>query len=519
MSEREYIVILNRGVDYDAFWDQIENASEDDGFVPTRRVDILNSRPGSLRSCHYKLSDDEANVLRNDPRVYGVEIPPDQRDDIDMGFDAVQTGNFTKTTSDSGDFVNWGLRRCISESNPYGSATTENTGEYSYNLNGEGVDVVIQDSGIQADHPEFYDENGNNRVQEIDWYAESGIPGTMPSGHYTDYHGHGTHCAGIAVGKTYGWAKDARIYAVKVDGLQGSSDPGNGIPVSDCFDVIKLWHRNKPVNPATGYKRPTIVNMSWGYGGYRSTPSTGTYRGSSWNYSDPTHNSSTELWHETGIVPPVSFFGRRIPVRVASVDADVQEMIDEGIHICIAAGNSYYKIEAAGGVDYDNNANFGRGYNEYYHRGSSPYDDEAFIVGNIDSDVHSSGLEQKASSSCSGSGVNIYAPGTDIMSTTSSINEMNGGNYPLNESYKIANISGTSMASPQVCGLGALMLQLNPHATPQQLKSFMLSKCTNNVMYLGTGDANYNDTRSIYGGEEKFMFNPFNSSAQIRILT
>lgn len=84
MSEREYIVSLKKGVDYDQFWDQIENASETDGFVPTRRVSIVNNRDGSLRSCHYALSDAEADILKNDPRVYSVEIPPEQRDDIEI---------------------------------------------------------------------------------------------------------------------------------------------------------------------------------------------------------------------------------------------------------------------------------------------------------------------------------------------------------------------------------------------------------------------------------------------------
>ena len=32
-----------------------------------------------------------------------------------------------------------------------------------------------------------------------------------------------------------------------------------------------------------------------------------------------------------------------------------------------------------------------------------------------------------------------------------------------------------------------------------------------------TGDANYNDTRSIYGGTERFLFNLYNSSQQFRI--
>ena len=39
----------------------------------------------------------------------------------------------------------------------------------------------------------------------------------MPSNHYTDDDdGHGTHVAGIATGKTYGWAKNANIYAMNI---------------------------------------------------------------------------------------------------------------------------------------------------------------------------------------------------------------------------------------------------------------------------------------------------------------
>jgi len=56
---KEYIVSLKRDVDYDAFWNQIENESEVDSFVPSRKVEIINNRDGSLRSCHYSLTDEE----------------------------------------------------------------------------------------------------------------------------------------------------------------------------------------------------------------------------------------------------------------------------------------------------------------------------------------------------------------------------------------------------------------------------------------------------------------------------
>jgi subtilisin family serine protease len=510
---KEYIVSLNRGVDYDSFWNQIENESTEDGFVPSRRVDIVNNRDASLRLCHYALTDAEAEQLRNDPRVYDVEIPPEQRDDIIMKRRAVQTSDFTKTTSDSGSYVNWGLRRIIENNNPYGALNTV-SGGYNYTLDGTGVDVVIQDSGIQADHPEFQDSNGTSRVQEIDWFTASGVLGSMPSGHYTDYDGHGTHVAGISAGKNYGWAKNARIYSIKVAGLEGASDPNNGISVADCFDVIKQWHANKPIDSTTGFKRPTIVNMSWGYYAVYSTVTSINYRGTT--YSDVAIDTGAERW-ALGLPPLTDGAFFYTNTRISSVDVDIQELIDAGVHVVIAAGNQYHKIDVASGVDYNNYAVTNTG-TKYYHRGSSPFDDEAIKVGNVDSAVDGGGLEQKAASSETGPGVDIYAPGTDIMSSTSNTNIHNGQGYFADGDFKQCNISGTSMSAPQVVGVGALYLQLNPHLTPSQLKTWLQSQARTNKL-LSTGLNNdYTNVRSLLGSANYFLYNPFNSAIQLRII-
>jgi subtilisin family serine protease len=63
-----------------------------------------------------------------------------------------------------------------------------------------------------------------------------------------------------------------------------------------------------------------------------------------------------------------------------------------------------------------------------------------------------------------GSGLDIVAPGKDIYSTS------------LNNSYYTS--SGTSFAAPQVAGVAALMLSVNPTLTPSQIRSKLRSSCT-----------------------------------------
>jgi subtilisin family serine protease len=499
---KEYVVCLHDNVDYNLFWNEMETISSIP-FIPDRAVEIANEKNGMDRSCHYYLTDEEATILAQESRVYCVEIPVHLRDDVQIGRLLVQTGNFSKTNSSTGNYVNWGLVRVNSPTNLYGTSNTT-TINYGYNLDGTGVDVVIQDSGIQADHPEF-----TNRVQLIDWYSTSGISGTQNANHYRDYDGHGTHVAGIVAGATYGWAKNARIYSLKVNGLEGTGDSGTGISITDCFNVIKNWHLNKPINPKTGFRRPTIVNMSWGYSsGYNSVTSVN-YRGTS--YSDgSTTGSSSYRWANYGIVP-VSGTSTTYaaPVRINSVDVDVQELVKAGVIVCIAAGNSYFKIDNEAGLDY-NNYVVTNAATVYYHRGMSPYSNTAIIVGAIDSTSYSSNLDQKADYSNSGPGVDIYSPGSNVLSSTSVTNIYSGTTYYANASYKQVNLSGTSMASPQLAGVGALYLSMNPGVVPSVFKQWIKRSAASNIMYSSGFDADYTNTRSIYSGNNYILFNPFN---------
>jgi subtilisin family serine protease len=529
--EREYTVIANTREDLPALEAEI-TASSGAGPIPDRSVDVANPRLGSKIQTHFMLTDEEAEELRKDPRVRAVEIPPEQRDDISIGLNASQRGTFYRGSGLQSDYRNWGLRRCMADANNFVDTDgitrlTEIEGQYEYAVDGTGVDVVIQDSGIDPLHPDWFDSGTTSRLQQIDWYTESGLSGTQDANHYGDYDGHGTHCASIAAGKLYGWAKGAHIYSQKLAGLEGPSDPGTGISISDAFDTIRLWHNNKTNG------RPTVVNMSWGYGATLSTdPTTGVYRGTAWTYGVD-YNTRSELEDATGVsrdrfidAGSNTFF--RQATRVASVDAEVEDMITDGIHICIAAGNNYNKIDVVGGSDYNNTVVFnGNTYN--YHRGSSPYSDNCFMVGNIDDSFSAylaetytdqeKALDQTASSSSRGPGVNIWAPGSEITAATSRVTDgYTTIEYPVDVSsvpglgglfFRVTSIGGTSMAAPQVAGVIAQHLQVNPNLTPAQIKDRIIGDSTAVVYDTGSSTDYGRILDSIMGSPNRMLYSRY----------
>ena len=126
MSEKEYIVTLKEGVDYNAF-NQEMIASTGAGEIPGRSVIVADARLGSQRNTHYMLTTEEVENLKNDSRVLDVDLPPDQNPNIEIGIQAVQIADFDKTTSDSGNYRDWGkIRHSFFEQKYSSNSTTTN---------------------------------------------------------------------------------------------------------------------------------------------------------------------------------------------------------------------------------------------------------------------------------------------------------------------------------------------------------------------------------------------------------
>lgn len=508
MSELYPYTVTTEGIeDTDSLWDDLLSSSSTSDTIPDRAVEVANERAINPINTTYLLTEVEAQKLKEDPRVVDVaniEVL------VPTKF-AFQDGTFDKTSTVAGEKQNWGLLRHTSATNVFGTSTADPGGTYDYVLDGTGVDVVIIDSGIQADHPEFQDANGVSRVQQINWFTSSGVPGTMPTAHYTDYDGHGTHVAATLAGKTFGWAKNANIYSIKLSGLQGSTDPNGGISVFDAFDCILGWHNAKTNG------RPTIVNNSWGYNIYWDTSlnqmsqnqinyftiTGGSYRGTPWAGTA----KDTAKGH-TGSQRSATLYC--FEYHIPSVDADVSLLIAAGIIVCNAAGNTGMKADVFGGVDYDNYITVTSLGNIYYHRGSSPNcgTGNGFDVGSIGTAFVST-IEARSAFSVCGPNVDVYAAGERIISAMSTTNSFAGftSNYYLNTLYQQGVISGTSMASPQVAGICALLKQVYPDWTPSQIKRWILAN-SQSILYT-TGLVNdYTSLLSVQGGDIKIINMP-----------
>ena len=154
-----------------------------------------------------------------------------------------------------------------------------------------------------------------------------------------------------------------------------------------------------------------------------------------------------------------------IRVTLTSVNADVEDAIEDGIVIICADGNDNFHVVPQGDANYNNFVIF-QGYNSnapiYFNRGMSPASaPNAIMVGSLGSDAQF----KRSSFTNFGPRIDVFAPGSNIISTwgnPAAITGSRAGQGIVDTKYSggtdwMYPISGTSMASPLVASVAAMV--------------------------------------------------------------
>jgi len=515
----EYIVIVHNIEDKPALHDEIINSGGSE-CVPDRAVDCCLN-PTASRSTHYMMTEAEAELLRQDPRVWEIT-----RTMKDLGIEAVPAGGYTQTsnlwsrgyTTAQGD-NNWGILRAVEgvQRFQWGSDSPQQLFDVSATVNipfsGTNVDVVIVDGHADPAHPEYAvnsDGSGGSRYNQFNWLSLSnGLWGSTNGNYiYTPYRQsqgatvalesnnmHGSHVAGIACGNTNGWARSANIYNIYPYGNDSNAFnfTTNQFINGYFFEYIKYWHQNKAVNPATGTRNPTIINNSWVIQKVIdiSTISSVTYRGIT--YTAPSGGFSVATLNGYGF-PTYSNTQVRILYRYPAYESQLQDCINAGIIVVSAAGNYSTKIarddQSTTDPDY-NNSLVTSGTTYYYNRGTFTTVSNGIVVGALSSSY----IDIKSGYSETGPRIDVWSPGSYITSSVFNNTTYSGAVADTrNSNYYQVKINGTSMASPQVTGLLACLLELFPTTTQADAQQYLIDHGKEGTMQ----DGGYNVVNPLY---------------------
>lgn len=348
---------------------------------------------------------------------------------------------------------------------------------------------------------------------------------------------HCTPCMALTYGRTQGWAYNANKWVLNHYGT-------NGADIEPGFDLQKIFHQTKPVNPKYGTKNPTVSSNSWGYRSSKGTTN-GYYH---------FRNDAPVQYGGTGSEPAfIDHMGTqgdsgrwKSEFKPSSLTTALDELIDIGVIFVVAAGNSNQKQVNWGHPDFDNyisatstqtleettyfdigQAVYGttnrRGFPQMGGKTVNPGTGEVTYktinVGALD-DKFKSSKEAKVGYSDRGEGIDVYMPADGTLAANRSYTPE--GIYPDTYPGFTANsgsgagvaedtgFSGTSAACPVAAGFIACLVGLNRSWTYQDVKNYFQSLDVQSSadFYYGVESttatsANWTDYQSIEGGDAR----------------
>jgi len=174
---------------------------------------------GTVSKRYRELTEDNKSLLL-------VDVPADQVDNIDglTGFQ-FKEGTSANSFVSSETTSHWHLQRLVTRNLPLRT-------EFDATYSGDGVNVYLMDSGIDADHDEF----ANATIKNVH---------TALTGDYQDATGHGTAMASLIVGETVGVARNAHLHNCKIldaDGIVDLKDIVEGFNEIEAYRMGRIIH-------------------------------------------------------------------------------------------------------------------------------------------------------------------------------------------------------------------------------------------------------------------------------------
>ena len=348
---------------------------------------------------------------------------------------------------------------------------------------------------------------------------------------------HGTPCASQAYGRQYGWAYNANKWFLNLYGTNH-----NGWEVG--FDLQKVFHQIKPINPTYGTRDPTISSNSWS--NRLSPPSSGYY----WFRPSATDGTIAGIAYTSRPEFLDNFNGGTFNIRYDENNSVIEageELCDSGVIFVHAAGNRNQKIVHSDHPDYNNyfassdytsiddakSTNYGY-YSmygiQYYHtvqrRGfpgqigivtsTTPYHYKTISVGALDR-TYTDSKERRTSYSTIGESVDVFAASEGTLAASDSAYYNRYDNtYTLDGEQSVESddkfFNGTSSACPIFVGLLATKMQYNRSWTYSNVRNWIvgLGTVSSSEFYYGTeattaDDSNWSSTAYSMQGHPGYV--------------
>lgn len=345
---------------------------------------------------------------------------------------------------------------------------------------------------------------------------------------------HGTPCCALTYGRTQGWAYNSNKWALNVYNILGTD-------FEPYFDMMKLFHLYKPINPLYGTRDPTISSNSWGYRANKD-PAGQTYYYTHRSTSNVSYTAEPLFISHMGVTGDGGRW--KGEMKTNSITSALDECIESGVIFVAAAGNSNQKQVNSGHPDFNNyitstdggslqdSAFFEFGLEVYgttnrrgFPQQGGMYDTDTgeriypvINIGALDDDFNT-GKESKVNYSDRGNSIDVYTPGDGTLCANKDY--ANEGIYPATYpgftynggvAYDCA-FGGTSAACPVAAGFLATVLEHNRDWTWREIKTFLASLDDQDpaVFYTGTESttpttSNWQDYESLEGGAAKVLY-------------